>query len=202
VAYDYEWADHYLTEYHGDLTAYFNRRNSGEEVTGDLSQLKSDLIANQGPVRRIAEDVLGEPVPRFGEPSNESGNYEHHRMISEALVMIRKKHEMDTNWSPEVTIDIDVESLHPWVWNASEDLWASDHWGQALEAAIKVINAKLQERVGRRDISGVDLVNQAWSRAGPSPGSPRLRTGDSGDPQTYRSVNEGALALGQALFKL
>ena len=29
-----------------------------------------------------------------------------------------------------------------------------------------------------------------------------MRTGDSGDPQTYQSVNEGALALGQALFKL
>lgn len=28
---------------------------------------------------------------------------------------------------------------------AAQDLWASGHWGEALEAALKFVNAKLQE---------------------------------------------------------
>jgi hypothetical protein len=202
MPYDYDWANKYLTEYHTSLTDYFNRRNDGEEEVGDLSMLKSSLIANQGPVRRIAEDVLNEPVPRFGAPFNESDDYEHHRLVSEALVLLRKKRDIEQHWSPDVTIDIEAEALHPWVWNAAEDLWASGHWGEALEAALKVVNAKLQDKTNRRDVSEVDLVNRAWSRDAPKPREPRLRTGDPGDPQTYRSLNEGALALGQALFKL
>ena len=199
---DYDWANAYLTEYHTDLTEYFNRRNDGEEEVGDLSLLKSSLIANQGPVRLIAEDVLNEPVPRFGAPFNESDDCEHHRLVSEALVLIRKKRDMELHWSPEVTIDIEAEALHHWVWKAAEDLWASEHWGEALEAALKVINAKLRDKTNRRDVSEVDLVNQAFSRDAPKPGEPRLRIGDPDDPKTYRSLNEGALALGQALFKL
>lgn len=61
---------------------------------------------------------------------------------------------------------------------------------------------QMQEKVQRRDISEVDLVNQAWSTSAPKEGAPRLRVGDPGDPQTYTSLNEGALALKQALYKL
>lgn len=202
MPYDYQWADEYLTKYYDDLTGYINRVNDGEELSGELSLLHSSLVANQGPIRRIAEDVLGEPVPRFGEPFKASAEYEQHRLIAEALVLIRKESDMDEHWSAEVTIDIDTEALHPWVWHAAEDLWASEHWGEAVEAAAKVINAKMQDKVGRRDVSEVSLVNSAWSRGDPAPGKARLRVGDPSDPQTYTSLNEGALALGQAVYKL
>lgn len=202
MPYDYEWANRYLTEYYDDLTAYLNRTNADEPVVGDLAQLHSSLIGNQGVVRRIVEDVLGEPLPRFGEPFNTSSAYAMNRLIAEALVLVRKKADLDEHWSPDTTIDIDTDALHPWVWHAAEDLWASGHWGAAVEAALKVINAKLQEKVGRRDVSEVDLVNQAWSSKDPEEGKARLRVGSPDDPQTYKSVNEGALALGQALYKI
>lgn len=203
MAFDYEWANLYLTEYYDDLNEYLNRTNADEPVVGDLAQLHSSLAANQGPVRKIAEDVLGEAVPRFGGITGAVKDaFDMHRLLAEALVLIRKKSDMDEHWSPETTIDLDTDALHQWVWHAAEDLWASEHWGEAVAAALRVINAKMQEKVGRRDISEIDLVNQAWSQSDPQEGKARLRFGDPDDPQTYTSGNEGALALGQALYKL
>ncbi len=202
MPYDYAWANEYLTEYHTDLTDYFNRTNRDEPLKGELSLLHSSLVANQGPIRQITEDILGESVPRFGEPLQRSKDFEFQRLVSEALVIVRKKAEMDEHWSSDTIIAVDTDALHPWVWHAAEDLWASDHWGEAVEAALKVINAKLQEKVGRRDISEATLVDQAWSSNDPNEEIVRLRIGDPEDPKTFASRNEGAHALGKALFKL
>lgn len=146
MPYNYEWANRYLSEYHSDLTEYINRTTADEPREGELSLLHSSLIANQGPIRTIIEDVLGVPAPRFGEPFKESANYELHQLLAEALVIIRKKAEMDEHWSPDTVIDVDTDALHSWVWHAAEDLWASGHLGQAVEAAMKVINVKCRRR--------------------------------------------------------
>lgn len=203
MPYNYKWAENELSEYDGVLTDYVNLEARNAD-SSELTPLHNWLVAHQAVPRMIAEDVLGEPIPRFAsDPMDQiSLAYEMQRLMSEALGFIRRQQEVEDHWSQETRIDLDAQQLHPWVWNAAQDLWASEHWGEALEAALKVVNAKLQEEIGSRDSSEVDLVNRAWSRSEPSEGQPRLRVGDSEDPQTYTSLNEGALALGQAAFKL
>lgn len=206
MPYDYPWALQELLPFQEAMTAYVNLRSrDGEsENQAELNRLHNWIVANQGVPRRIIEDVLGLSVPRFASDplSPMADAYEIQRFATEAVTLVERHEEIEEHWSSEVHIEIDADQLHPWVWNAAKDLWSSSHWGEALEASLKVINAKLQEKVGNRALSGVDLVNRAWSREDPREGQPRLRVGDPDDPQTFTNLNEGALALGQAVTKL
>ena len=114
--------------------------------------------------------------------------------------MLEHAEDIDEYWSSDTVIEIDPDALHPWVWNAARDLWDSGHWGEAVEAATKVVNVKLQEKVGRADQSGTDLVRRSMGVGPAQEEQPRLRVMDDDGSETYRSAQEGAMHLGEAVF--
>jgi hypothetical protein len=92
--------------------------------------------------------------------------------------------------------------LHPWVWDAAAKLWDDGHYAQALQASASSVDGQLQAKLGRDDISGADLVTQAFTLTPPEPGKPRLRFPDLPEgSQAYKSDHEGAMSFGQGCMK-
>jgi hypothetical protein len=91
--------------------------------------------------------------------------------------------------------------LHRIVWGAASAQWSSEHWHEALFAAAKAIDSMLQTKLERRDISGVQLVQEAFSANAPSEHKPRLRFPAIEDEQTRQSVTQGALSFGVGCFQ-
>jgi Protein of unknown function (Hypoth_ymh) len=94
-----------------------------------------------------------------------------------------------------------ADGLHPSVWGAAQSLWADGHHGQAVQRAATFINADVQDRIGRTDISDSDLMAQAFSLDAPAPGKARLRWPGKEDDQTVRSMRTGILNFSQGCFK-
>ena len=96
--------------------------------------------------------------------------------------------------------DLSASELHPWIWSGAKSLWQSGHYREAVEGAIKKLNAETQNKVGRRDVSETNLFKQAFSTDDATPGKARLRrmTPDASD--TYKSVQRGAMAFAEGVF--
>jgi hypothetical protein len=91
--------------------------------------------------------------------------------------------------------------MHPWVWEAARPLWEIQQFRQALLAAATAINAQVQAKVGRRDISDDKLIQECFSEKKPEPGKPRLRvSGDQTDP-TVQSRQLGTLHMALGCIK-
>jgi len=87
-----------------------------------------------------------------------------------------------------------ADEFHPWIWSAAQPQWESGHFAGAVLAACNNLNSRLQQRVGRVDISTKDLAEQALTRAEAKPGAPRLRVMPPDNSETYRSLQDGTRA--------
>lgn len=96
--------------------------------------------------------------------------------------------------------EISAASLHPWVWSGASSLWQSGHFREAVEGAIRKLNAETQNKVGRRDVSETDLFNQAFSEQAPNPRAPRLNRMEDDGSKTFKSVQRGARSLAEGVF--
>jgi uncharacterized protein (TIGR02391 family) len=90
--------------------------------------------------------------------------------------------------------------LHPLVWNAAETRWKTKHLHDAVIAASKAVNALLQTKLGRSDVSEVKLVQSAFSSKPATTADPRLRFPDVADQQTRYSLTAGVLQFGVGCF--
>ncbi|MDE0321969.1 MAG: hypothetical protein OXI97_19035, partial [Acidimicrobiaceae bacterium] len=93
-----------------------------------------------------------------------------------------------------------ANGLHEWVWDAAKGRWDVGFYGDAVHAAVEVVNQRTQVKVGRKDLSGTELYQQVFSTSDPTAGSPRLRLPDvdSEDTDTWKSAHLGAMKLGEA----
>jgi uncharacterized protein (TIGR02391 family) len=93
-----------------------------------------------------------------------------------------------------------VDRLDPIVWKAAETRWKAKHLHDAVIAASKAVNATLQAKIGRSDVSEVRLIQRTFSSKPPTATEPRLRFLDIADQQTRDSVTAGALQFGVGCF--
>ncbi len=86
--------------------------------------------------------------------------------------------------------------LHPRVWESARSLWGLGRLPEALEAVWKAVNADMQERIRRRDLSDNKLVQEAFAMERKE----QVRLHLPGDPrtETWRSRQLGLLHLAQA----
>ncbi len=91
--------------------------------------------------------------------------------------------------------------LHPLIWTAASAQWSTGHRHEAVLAAAKAVNSRLQEKLGRRDLSDLKLVREAFGEKPPEPGRPRLRFPQIADEQTRKSMREGAMSFGAGCFQ-
>ena len=191
----------WLEEYLSQLDEY-ERQPSGEYRTkrgARAEELYAWLQTNQDRVRVVVEDLVPDEVWNLAGMGLAWESYQR-RHIQRALGMLDHADDLAEHWSADVVIEIDPDALHPWVWDAAKHLWESGHWGEAVEAAAKVLNVKLQEKIGRPDLSGTDLARRSLSSQPPTAQEPRLRVMDDDESNTYQSAQEGAMHLGEAVF--
>lgn len=91
-------------------------------------------------------------------------------------------------------------NFHPWIWGGASSLWQSGHYREAVEGAIRMLNAKTQNKVGRRDVSEADLFNQAFSEQPASEKNPRLHRMSDDGSKTFKSVQRGARMFAEGVF--
>jgi len=199
---DETWAREKLEEYLAQLDRYIviPRDHWGAKRSGEEDQIREWCEENQDTVRPVAEELVPDTewrlVGEFAwEPRQRS-------QLRRALGVMQHRVELAEHWSGDPAIEIDPNKLHPWVWNAARDLWASDHWGEAVEAVAKVLNAQMQHKSGLNTPSESKLVSKLFSLDSPKPGEVRLRVADDDGSDTYKSKQQGAMFLGQAVFTL
>lgn len=95
---------------------------------------------------------------------------------------------------------MDADSLHSLVWESAVALWSDGHYAAAVQRAATQINADVQFRVSRYDISDKDLMTQAFSLAAPEPGKPRLRWPGDDEDLTVKAMRVGLLSFSQGVF--
>ena len=98
--------------------------------------------------------------------------------------------------------DLVADQFHPWVWEAAAPLWFAGSRQEAVHAAARTVNARLQQKLGRRDVSDASLCREAFGLSEPSSGHPRLRfPGDDRTSLTWRSRQNGGMQLGAGCFE-
>ena len=115
-----------------------------------------------------------------------------------AIGMLRQRDTLLNALKPDSPA-IDAAKLHPWVWDPAASFWDTQHYAEAVSKAWASINAHLQTKIGRRDVSDDDLVNQAMTIADPKEGQPRLRAKGDRAGLTWKSRQRGMLALAQGV---
>jgi uncharacterized protein (TIGR02391 family) len=96
---------------------------------------------------------------------------------------------------------LSAAGMHELIWRAASAQWITGHRHEAVLAATKAVNSRLQERLGRRDISEVRLVREAFSDKDPDEGKPRLHFPLIEDEQTRESMRQGVMGFGAGCFQ-
>lgn len=151
---------------------------------------------------QVVEQILDRVVPGWRNDIKKkdrqkwSVHYEASIRAREALV---RADEVRQNLGEDAP-DLSASELHPWIWSGAKSLWQSGHYREAVEGAIKKLNAETQNKVGRRDVSETNLFKQAFSTDDATPGKARLRRMAPDASDTYKSVQRGAMAFAEGVF--
>ncbi|MFF9210457.1 MULTISPECIES: TIGR02391 family protein [unclassified Streptomyces] len=93
-----------------------------------------------------------------------------------------------------------ADTLHDWVWEPAAPLWAAEAYQDAVLAAARTVNRRLQQKLGRHDVSEYDLIMQAFDLKDPVAGKPRLRAPGSRTAPSWRARQEGAKFIAAGAF--
>jgi uncharacterized protein (TIGR02391 family) len=180
-------------------TQEHNRLGGAGRTDPNLKKLYDDAIARMALIERIADRAWPEwreqeGMARFG------WEYDHLvGMSKQLLLLLTRREEIERNLG-YAGPSLAAETLNPDVWESAKSLWRNGHFGEAVHAAAKAVNAALQTKVGRRDISDSKLVSECFSLDPPKAGTPRLRLMRNDGSETYKSLHEGALSFGRGCF--
>ncbi|MET7344667.1 TIGR02391 family protein [Streptomyces sp. NPDC005547] len=132
--------------------------------------------------------------------SHERGHWHFVRLaVTEALGQAQSADELAAFLRP-TSPSIAADALHPWVWESAAPLWAAEAHQDAVLAAARVINRRLQLKVGRHDAADKNLCMQSFSIKEPVAGQPRLRFDGDSDSPTWVARQEGAMYLSAGAF--
>lgn len=194
-----EWAISELDKFI-QQTVMRNGSGDGFITTADYTAAPDADVARQA---QVVEKVLNRVVPNWrSELTDEMANnrWARHR---EAAIRAREEllraQEVEENLGEDAP-DLSAAELHSWIWSGAKSLWQSGHYREAVEGAIKKLNAETQNKVGRRDVSETDLFKQAFSMDAPKSGKARLRRLEDDGGDTYKSVQRGAMTFAEGVF--
>ena len=197
-----EWAIAELDKFIA-MTVMTNNSRSGPGFVS-LSN-KSSTAASDAEVTKqaqIVEKILDRVVPNWRTAIDLSpiNRWTRHREAAiRARELLVREQEIDQNLG-ENAPELSAAELHEWIWSGAKSLWQSGHYREAVEGAIKKLNAETQNKVGRRDVSETDLFKQAFTTDVAAPGKSRLRRMPPDTSKTYGSVQRGAMNLAEGVF--
>lgn len=153
-------------------------------------------------VRQIARRVDASLIPKFARLDGVWTNLDMVAGLESADLLIGQvayADEASRIIGPSGPV-LAASGLHEWVWDAAKGYWDDGYYEDAVHSAAEVLDHKTQAKLGRRDINGTELYQQAFSPNDPVADSPRLRLSDvdPDDTDTWKSAHMGAMRLGEA----
>ncbi|MCG3043943.1 TIGR02391 family protein [Streptomyces sp. S1A] len=119
--------------------------------------------------------------------------------VQRGLGILADKDEWAVRLVPDVST-LAADRFHPWVWEPAAPLWAAEARQDAVLAAARTVNRRLQLKLNCHDIGETDLCLQTFDLKESVAGKPRLRfPGDRNTP-TWRARQEGAKHLAVGVF--
>ena len=97
---------------------------------------------------QVVEQILDRVVPGWRNEIKKkdrqkwSVHYEASIRAREALLRAEEVKENLGENAPELS----AAELHPWIWSGASSLWQSGHYREAVEGAIKKLNAETQNK--------------------------------------------------------
>lgn len=196
-----------LVEHYLDLQATVRRLRSRSLTATDTGRLAAtasaptnDLKSTAGELRRreaTVKQILARLATGLADFDFDKvgGASDARNAVQRGLGVIDDVDTWAINLAPDAPM-LAADQFHPWVWSAAQPLWSAQHYRQAVQAAATALNARLQQKVSRRDVSDVKLVQEAFSTDAPGPGKPRLRLPGDPDDESRKNRERGALHLG------
>jgi hypothetical protein len=93
-----------------------------------------------------------------------------------------------------------ADALHPTIWGAASSLWDDGHYGQAVQRAATFLNADIQDKINRRDISDSSLMLESFSLSDAVDGKPRLRWPGEDNDLSVKAMRVGLLNFAQGIY--
>ena len=163
----------------------------GDVQDGPSSDTTADELISLDPVMRYLMDAAQQGFGDYRPPRSADQNYDstYWRLdvkpwALRAIGKLTLGAEAVERVKPD-SPDLVADQLHPWVWQAAAPLWDAGNRQEAVHAAARSVNARLQQKLGRRDAADAKLCCQAFSLddEGPRPTStPFCRS----DPDLWR----------------
>ncbi|ROR83243.1 Protein of unknown function (Hypoth_ymh) [Plantibacter flavus] len=147
--------------------------------------------------RRIIERVLPDE-PFNVDVYDEGWKWQARTFISKALGVLRNQAELLEFLGPGGP-SMQADRLHPVVWGAAAELWKIEHFRAAVARAATFLNAHIQDKSTRTDVSDKELMTQVFSDHAPKADQPRLRWSGAGSLQTRKAMGSGLLAYAQGI---
>lgn len=189
------------------LTLFLIDVNSHLAVLDEWSEshrwppVSDELLLQEVEARRI-EDAYqpGLGDYRFDHDGHEQDHWVAARQAAiDALGRARSADEYAAFLRP-TSPNIAADDLHPWVWQPAAPLWAADAHQDAVLAAARTVNRRLQQKLNRHDIGEYDLAMQSFDPKAPVVGKPRLRAPGDRTTPTWRARQEGAKYVTAGVF--
>ncbi|MEV7074813.1 TIGR02391 family protein [Streptomyces sp. NPDC093990] len=141
---------------------------------------------------RLIESAYVPDLGAYETPVNERDRWSTARWAAvEALGRAQSAEEMAAFLRP-TSPSIAADELHPWVWEPAAPLWAAEAHQDAVLAAARTVNRRLQQKLNRHDVGETDLCMQSFDIKAPSEGKPRLRFGGDRNTPTWKARQDGA----------
>jgi hypothetical protein len=208
---DHAWAAEQLHDFVHKIRIV----KEAEETTSIIGRVDSRVEADKDAT--IEDLILLEPVMRelMNAAQPGLGNYEitdsredesfywiHHVLVLalRAIGIHTLGAEARKRMRPD-SPDLVADQLHPWVWEAAMPLWAAGSRQEAVQAAARSVNARLQQKLGRRNLGEASLCREAFTLDVPIEAKPRLRFPGDRDSITWRSRQLGVKDFGAGCFQ-
>jgi Protein of unknown function (Hypoth_ymh) len=125
---------------------------------------------------------------------HDSNHWVPRKMIFRGIGMLEDRAVLTEKLAPDAPV-LTADRMHSWVWEAARPLWEIQQFRQALLTAATAVNAHLQAKVGRRDVSDDKLIQECFSDKEPELGKPRLRVPGDHTDQTVQSRQRGTMQM-------
>lgn len=200
-----DWAITCLREFiHAtDQIAYDNRPGSGMVMLGTHQRVPDAKAAE---LAYVAEQILDRVLPEWRTAEGKNGEskrkaqWKHLRdWAARGIAALEREAELQEKLG-DTAPRVSAGDFHPWIWGGAASLWQSSHFREAVEGAIRKLNAETQNKLARRDVSETDLFNQAFSEQAPATGKPRLYRMKNDGSHTFKSVQRGARMFAEGVF--
>lgn len=168
-------------------------------LAGHVASAEDEIHRRLPSIELIAKRVDPRLVRQL-QPGIVGWRWESARSVTLRLLGLLEADSIEAMLGPSGPV-LSAKTLHRWVWEAAVSLWDDGYRREAIQKAATQVNLELQHKLGREDIDGTPLLEQAFSSEDPSPGKPRLRFPGlrPGTPR-FKNAHLGAKSFGQGCF--